>query len=116
MPPSCGSADLQSADPDLVRLGDLGPSALYAQYSDYQSAALDFGYRRYMKMTKRNLSVYGEGTLGIGFIDSLNVELAAPQMNLVFDNTDCSNQTASVHMGNRCRRAVPARRSGRSEP
>ena len=89
----------QSADADLVRLGDLGPSALYAQYSDYQSAALDFGYRRYVKMTRRDLSVYGEGTLGIGFIDSLNVLLAAPQSNLVFDNTDFYDQTAAFTWG-----------------
>jgi hypothetical protein len=89
----------QSADADLVRLGDLGPSALYGQYSDYQSAALDFGYRRYVKMTRRDLSVYGEGTLGIGFIDSLNVLLAAPQSNLVFDNTDFYDQTAAFTWG-----------------
>ena len=89
----------QSADADLVRLGDLGPSALYAQYSDYQSAALDFGYRRYVKMTRRDLSIYGEGTLGIGFIDSLNVLLAAPQSNLVFDNTDFYDQTAAFTWG-----------------
>ena len=89
----------QSADADLVRLGDLGPSTLYAQYSDYQSAALDFGYRRYLKMTRRDLSVYGEGTLGIGFIDSLNVLLAAPQANLVFDNTDFYDQTAAFTWG-----------------
>ena len=89
----------QSADADLVRLGDLGPSPLYAQYSDYQSAALDFGYRRYVKMTRRDLSVYGEGTLGIGFIDSLNVLLAAPQANLVVDNTDFYDQTAAFTWG-----------------
>ena len=89
----------QSADADLVRLGDLGPSALYAQYSDYQSASLDFGYRRYVKMTRRDLSVYGEGTLGIGFIDSLNVLLSAPQSNLVFDNTDFYDQTAAFTWG-----------------
>jgi hypothetical protein len=89
----------QSADADLVRLGDLGPSALYGQYSDYQSAALDFGYRRYVKMTRRDLSVYGEGTVGIGFIDSINVMLAAPQSNLVVDNTDFYDQTAAFTWG-----------------
>ena len=88
----------QSADADLVRLGDLGPSTLYAQYSDYQSTALDLGYRRYL-MTRRDLSVYGEGTLGIGFIDSLNVLLSAPQANLVFDNTDFYDQTAAFTWG-----------------
>ena len=88
-----------SADADLVRLGDLGQSALYAQYSDYQSTSLDLGYRRYLKMPRRDLSVYGEGTLGIGFIDSLNVLLAAPQANLVFDNTDFYDQTAAFTWG-----------------
>jgi hypothetical protein len=89
----------QSADADLVRLGDLGPSTLYAQYSDYQSAALDLGYRRYVPLARRDLSVYGEATLGIGFIDSLNVLLAAPQANLVFDNTDFYDQTAAFTWG-----------------
>ena len=89
----------QSADADLVRLGDLGPSTLYGQYSDYQSAALDFGYRRYVKMTRRDLSVYGEATVGIGFIDSINVQLAAPQANLVFNNTDFYDQTAAFTWG-----------------
>jgi len=89
----------QSADADLVRLGDLGQSALYAQYSDYQSTSLDLGYRRYVKMPRRDVSLYGEGTLGIGFIDSLNVLLAAPQSNLVFDNTDFYDQTAAFTWG-----------------
>jgi hypothetical protein len=89
----------QSADADLVRLGDLGPSSLYGQYSDYQSAALDFGYRRYLPLKKRDFSFYGEGTIGIGFIDSINVVLSAPQSNLVFNNTDFYDQTATFTWG-----------------
>jgi opacity protein-like surface antigen len=90
-----GMFTFQSADADLVRLGDIGPSSLYAQYSDYQSLALDLGYRRYVPITTRNLRVYGEATLGLGFIDSINVRLAAPQANIVFDNTDFYDQTAA---------------------
>jgi hypothetical protein len=33
----------QSADADLVRLGDIGASSLYGQYSDYVSFGLDLG-------------------------------------------------------------------------
>ena len=86
----------QSADADLVRLGDIGPSSLYAQYSDYKSASLDFGYRRYVPLPIHNLRVYGEATIGVAFIDSINVLLAAPQSNVVFDSTDFYDSTAAL--------------------
>ena len=85
----------QSADADLVRLGDLGASNLYAQYSDYQSLALDFGYRRYLTIPGRNLRAFAEGTIGIGFIDSINAQLAAPQSNAILDSSDFYDQTAA---------------------
>jgi len=85
----------QSADADLVRLGDLGPSALYGQYSDYKSFALDLGYRRYMPLTRSNVRLYGEGTLGVGFINRINLHLTAPQSNLVVNNTDFYDGTAA---------------------
>ena len=53
----------QSADANLVRLGDIGASSLYAQYSDYHSVGLDLGYRRYLPLAKRDLRVYGEATI-----------------------------------------------------
>jgi hypothetical protein len=89
----------QSADADLVRLGDLGPSNLYGQYSDYKSFALDVGYRRYVPINVPGLRVYGEGTIGLGFIDSINVLLAAPQSNVVFDDTDFYDRTAAFTLG-----------------
>jgi outer membrane protein with beta-barrel domain len=89
----------QSADADLVRLGDMGASSLYGQYSDYKSLGLDLGYRRYIPITTRNLSVYGEGTLGVAFIDNINVQFAAPQSNLVFTSTDFYDQTAALTWG-----------------
>jgi hypothetical protein len=85
----------QSADADLVRLGDIGPSSLYAQYSDWQSTSLDFGYRRYVPLPVKNLRVYGEASIGIAFIDSIDARLAAPQANVVFDNTDFYDQTSA---------------------
>lgn len=90
-----GVFTIQSADADLVRLGDIGPSSLYSQYSDYQVFALDFGYRRYFPISTKNLRIYGEGTLGVGFIDSINAVLAAPQANLIFEQTDLYDQTAA---------------------
>ena len=90
-----GVFTLQSADADLVRLGDIGPSSLYSQYSDYQSFALDVGYRRYMPLDRRDIRVYGEATIGLGFIDAINAEFAAPQANVVLDSTDFYDQTAA---------------------
>ena len=85
----------QSADADLVRLGDIGPSSLYAQYSDYQSTSLDLGYRRYVPIPTQNLRVYAEGTIGFGFIDRINAEFAAPQANIVLASEDFYDQTAA---------------------
>jgi hypothetical protein len=85
----------QSADADLVRLGDIGPSSLYAQYSDYKALSLDAGYRRYMSPRNRDWRVYAEGTLGIAFVDNINVLLAAPQANLIFNQTDFYDSTAA---------------------
>lgn len=85
----------QSADADLVRFGDIGPSSLYGKYSDYKSLGLDFGYRRYVPIGRRDLRVYGEATIGAAFIDSINVLLAAPQADVVFDQTDFYDSTAA---------------------
>ena len=59
----------QSADANLVRLGDMGPSSLYGQYSDYKTLGLDLGYRRYVPLRNSSIRLYGEATLGIAFID-----------------------------------------------
>jgi hypothetical protein len=85
----------QSADADLVRLGDIGPSSLYAQFGDYQSIGLDLGYRRYMPLEQPDLRVYGEATVGAAFIDNIDVLFAAPQSNIVFNTTDFYDQTAA---------------------
>ena len=86
----------QSADADLVRLGDVGPSSLYGQYSDYKVLALDFGYRHYMPIpSAAHLRLFGEGTIGIGAIDRINLQLAAPQSNLLVNNTDFYDGTSA---------------------
>jgi hypothetical protein len=85
----------QSADADLVRLGDIGPSSLYAQFSDYKALSLDFGYRRYFTPRERDWRVYAEGTLGVAFIDEINALFAAPQANVIFNETDFYDSTAA---------------------
>jgi opacity protein-like surface antigen len=85
----------QSADADLVRLGDIGTSPLYAQYSDYKVFGLDFGYRRYMPLSVKDMRFYGEGALGIAFISRINALLAAPAGNVVFNSTDFYDRTAA---------------------
>ena len=65
----------QSLDADfVVPMGDIGVSNLYGQYTDYQTFGLDVGVRRYMNCTPTRRS-YGEGTLGLGFIDKTDVTL-----------------------------------------
>ena len=94
-----GMLTWQSGDADLVRLGDIGPSSLYAQYDDYKSVALDFGYRRYFQLSKRDIRVFGEGTMGIGIINAIGVHFAAPQSNDVFPQTNYYDRTAAFTIG-----------------
>ena len=68
----------QSVDADLTRMGDIGSSSLYGQYDDYQSWGLDVGLRRYADVAYR-FRLYGEGTIGLAFIDETDVELVAPE-------------------------------------
>jgi hypothetical protein len=85
----------QSADADLVRLGDFGPSTLYGQYSDYKSFGFDFGYRRYMSASSSKPRVYAEGTIGLADVNRINVQFAAPQSQLILNNTDFYDGTAA---------------------
>lgn len=89
----------QSADANLVRLGDIGPSSLYGQYSDYKSIGLDLGYRRYVPLSDTKFRPYGEVTIGAAFIEDINVQLSAPQANLVIDQTDFYDSTAAFTWG-----------------
>jgi outer membrane protein with beta-barrel domain len=84
----------QSADADLVHMGDIGPSSLYGQYSDYKSFGLDVGLRRYFLQSK-TFRPYGEASIGLAWIDRIDVLLAAPRANLTFDNTDFLDATAA---------------------
>jgi hypothetical protein len=94
-----GMFTYQSADADLVRLGDLGSSSLYCQYSDYKSLALDVGYRRYLPLATHDVRLFGEATIGLGFIDRINAQFATPQANIVFNNTDFYDGTAAFTWG-----------------
>jgi hypothetical protein len=88
----------QSLDADLVPMGDYTSSRLYGQYSDYQSFALDVGVRRYANAGKA-VRPYGEGMIGIGFVDKTDVTLVAPQANITFDNNDFYDQTTAFTFG-----------------
>ena len=88
----------QSLDADLTPMGEYGASRLYGQYSDYQSLALDFGLRQYINVNPM-FRVYGEGTIGIGFVDKTDVTLVAPAANLFRDANDFYDQTAAFALG-----------------
>jgi hypothetical protein len=89
----------QSLDADFITpMGDMGASNLYAQYTDYQTFGIDFGLRRYMEL-KPHIRAYGEGTLGIAFVDKTDVTLVAPGVNYVSKITDFYDQTAAFTFG-----------------
>jgi hypothetical protein len=85
----------QSADADLVRMGDIGPSSLYAQYDDYKSFGLDVGYRRYFMTSSGAFRPFGEAMIGIAWVDGIDAQFAAPQGNVVFPTTDFYHSTAA---------------------
>ena len=89
---------LQSLDADLTEMGDYGASRLYGQYDDYQSFAIDVGLRRYVDI-KPGIRGYGEGTVGLGFIDETDVELVAPAANLAGTATDFYDRTTAFALG-----------------
>jgi hypothetical protein len=91
---------LQSLDADLTRMGDYGASPLYGQYDDYQSFALDVGVRRYLPLQNySSIHPYGEATIGLGFIDEIDVKLSAPAAGLTGTATDFYDQTAAFTLG-----------------
>jgi len=89
---------LQSLDADLTPMGDIGVSRLYGQYADYQSFGLDVGLRRYMDVAQ-GVRLYGEGTVGLAFIDETDVILVAPAANLSGNATDFYDRTAAFTLG-----------------
>jgi hypothetical protein len=89
---------LQSLDADLTRMGDIGASNLYGQYEDYQSFGLDVGLRRYTDLAHR-LRAYGEGTIGLAFVDETDVVLVAPGANIAGDATDFYDRTTAFTLG-----------------
>ena len=84
----------QSLDADLTPMGEYGASRLYGQYSDYQAFGMDVGLRRYKSISSA-VSLYGEGTIGLGFVDKTDVTLVAPAANLFLDANDFYDQTAA---------------------
>jgi len=88
----------QSLDADLTPLGDIGTSRLYGQYADYQSFGMDVGFRRYVDVTPV-LRAYGEGTIGLAFVDETDVVLVAPTANLSGNATDFYDRTAAFTLG-----------------
>ena len=88
----------QSLDADLTPLGDIGTSRLYGQYADYQSFGLDAGFRRYVDLTPK-VRAYGEGTIGLAFVDETDVVLVAPTANLSGNATDFYDRTAAFTLG-----------------
>lgn len=88
----------QSLDADLTPLGDIGASKLYGQYDDYQSFGMDVGLRRYLDLTPK-VRAYGEGTIGLAFIDETDVVLVAPSTNLAGNATDFYDRTSAFTLG-----------------
>jgi hypothetical protein len=88
----------QSLDADLTPLGDIGASKLYAQYADYQSFGIDVGLRRYSNVRPK-LRAYGEGSIGLAFVDETDVILVAPSSNLAGSATDFYDKTSAFTAG-----------------
>jgi hypothetical protein len=62
------------------------------------TVGIDVGLRRYASLRPK-LRAYGEGTIGIGFVDKTDVTLVAPGANLVTDPNDFYDQSAAFTFG-----------------
>ena len=94
-----GTFTFQSLDADQVTpMGDIGVSNLYGKYTDYQTFGLDVGLRRYADFSS-TFRAYGEGTIGLGFVDKTDVTLVAPGADLTVDANDFYDQTAAWALG-----------------
>ena len=97
---SCAACSRTSRPmPTWCASGTSGPSSLYGQYDDHKTLSFDFGYRRYVPLDNGKVRLFGEATVGIAFIDEIDVLLAAPEANLVLDQTDFYDQTAAFTLG-----------------
>jgi hypothetical protein len=94
-----GYFTFQSLDADqVVPMGDIGVSNLYGKYTDYQTLAFDVGLRRYLPVAT-NVKAYGDGLIGVGFVDKTDVQLVAPGANLEGFASDFYDQTSALSMG-----------------
>src|SRR4030095_6902585 len=48
---------------------------------------------------ERTVRPYGEGMIGICFVDKTDIPLVAPQANITFDNNDFYDQTTAFTLG-----------------
>jgi hypothetical protein len=87
----------QSLDADLTPMGEIAGSNLYAQYDDYQAFVMDVGFRQYHEVAT-GLQAYGEGTIGLGFVDATDVRLVSPERGLDM-KTNFFDQTAAFSLG-----------------
>ena len=78
-------------------MGEFGASSLYGQYADYKAYTLEVAGRRYQD-TLKPVKFYGEGTIGIGFIEETDVLLVAPRGQYQ-RATDFYDQTAAFTFG-----------------
>jgi len=93
------SVTFQSTSADyVVPLGDIGVSKLYAQYSDYQAFLVDFGARRNHDFSNR-FTGYGEGFIGLGFVDKIDATLVAPGANFIRQANDLYDQSVAWSLG-----------------
>jgi hypothetical protein len=79
-------------------LGGIGISNLYGKYTDYQTFGLDVGLRRYRDVSP-NVSLYGEGTVGLGFVDKIDLTLVAPGANVSGSVNDFYDRTTAFALG-----------------
>ena len=84
----------QSLDADLAPMGDIGdvaPVRAVRRLPELRSRCRVAAVRRF----QARLRAYGEGTLGLAFIEETDVTLVAPGANFTGDVTDFYDQTAA---------------------
>jgi Outer membrane protein beta-barrel domain len=94
-----GRFTIQSISADALRVGTVASADLFATFDDYNSFAIEGGYRYHFTTDVERLRPYGAGLIGIAVIDEIDANFAAPSIGLTRDATDFYDGTAAFTFG-----------------
>lgn len=90
-----------TAGGDVVEVGTVGTAPLFAQFDDYRTISIEFGYRYYVAdpFTYEHFHPYVGGFLGADIVRELDAVFTIPQTGAVLAATDYYDRTGAFAFG-----------------